>query len=141
MVSRHVQTIPIELSLHRHETTTGVAHVVARSLLGRVGRASVALGGAWAVAVLGVFIPILHFFLVPAFLVTGVVLALVRLREGATLVTLEGACPRCRTPRRRENLGRFLDGRTVHCDGCGEQMRLHVRRPAAGSSALEHTNR
>lgn len=140
MTSPTKRSVPVELSLGRHDATRGVAQVVEHSALARVRRALLGWAATWSLAVLAVFIPILHFVLVPALLVTGVVLAIVRLREGATLAALEGACPRCKAPRRRENLGRFHDGRAVHCDGCGEQIQLRVCTEAAVSRAQERTN-
>ena len=74
-----------------------------------------------------VFIPLLHFILVPSLLIAGVVLGVSRLREDVTLATIEGACPRCRTPRTFVVGGRFTEGRAVHCDGCGNGFSVHMK--------------
>jgi len=90
----------------------------------RLVRAFAMLGGCWIAAVVSVFIPVAHFFLVPGFAVLGVVLAVLRGRERERLLGLHGVCPRCH---REQDFGR--GGRQggqiwVTCPRCF--TRLHV---------------
>lgn len=78
------------------------------------------------------FVPVLHFVLVPSLLLAGVALAVTRLRAHRSLVQVEGACPRCNVARTRPASGRFRDGRKVHREECGAQ--LEVRASPTGSS-------
>src|SRR5262249_3057376 len=66
------------------------------NLGGRLARSLRILLACWAAAIVSIFIPVAHFFLVPGFLVLGVVLAVVRGRDRERLLRLHGLCPRCR---------------------------------------------
>ncbi len=96
--------------------------MVQHALPARVGRAAVALVALWAMAGLGLLIPLAHFFLVPGFLFAGVVVFIVRFRNDRSLDGLEGPCPRCKGPGRFGTVGRFREGARVHCEGCGSQL-------------------
>lgn len=61
----------------------------------RTSRAVRALATCWGLAVLAVFLPVLHFVLVPSLLVAGPVVALSRLRERCTVRGASGTCPAC----------------------------------------------
>lgn len=123
----------VRIDLAGCESTTAVVVLVKRSLPIRLVRAVTALG-LWVVAAVCIFIPILHFFLVPGFVIAGVVLAVLRLREDVSLVALRGACPRCRNERTYSTSGRYREGRSVHCDGCGNAFTLHTPAQLAASS-------
>lgn len=120
-----VRTETVRLQLTSCEPTMAKAALIERAPPTRVVRAALVWGGCWIAAVCCVFIPILHFVLVPGFLVAGVVLGVSRLREDVTLASIEGACPRCKAARTFSVGGRFTEGRTVHCDGCGNQFAVH----------------
>ena len=118
------RTIDVSISLSGAPTTTGKATVRDRSPQNRAMRAAVALVALWAVAVACIFIPVAHFVLVPAFAMAGVVLAGFRLREGSSLMGAEGMCPRCQVQKTFPPSGRYADGGTVHCDGCGSLLEV-----------------
>jgi len=61
----------------------------------RAVRALVRLGGCWALAVACVFVPLLHFVLVPGFLVLGPVLAYLGARATVLVKSEQVTCPRC----------------------------------------------
>jgi len=87
-------------------------------------RAARTLAACWGLAVVAVFLPLLHFVLVPGLLVLGPVLAWSRLREECTLVRVDGACPACALPL-HEKLGHPWRERTLtRCDGCSRQLML-----------------
>ncbi len=116
------RTIPVALALSGEASTTGEVTLQDRSLPMRLARALVALLGSWAVAGACIFVPVAHFVLVPAFVGVGLVLGVVRLRDDVSLIAAQGMCPRCHVQRKLEASGRFRDGTTVHCDGCGCQI-------------------
>lgn len=95
-------------------------------------RAAKALLGLWVIAGCCVFIPGFHFVLVPAFGAAGLVLAGFRLREKHSLMGAEGKCPRCQVETKFPPSGRYADGGTIHCDGCGSLLQVRELRPAAG---------
>lgn len=125
---RNVRNVRLELA--SCEPTVAVAKLVERSYASRVVRGVTAWLGCWAIGAACIFIPILHFVLVPGFLVAGVVLGALRLREDVTLAEIRGACPRCKSERTYAVGGRFTEGRTVHCDGCGNAFSV-VTTPAS----------
>lgn len=61
----------------------------------RLGRAAVRLLAAWALAVGCVFIPLLHFVLVPGFLLAGPVLAWLAVRQTVRVISASITCPKC----------------------------------------------
>ncbi|MCC7071390.1 MAG: hypothetical protein IT383_08710 [Deltaproteobacteria bacterium] len=117
---------PVTLRLPNCADTSAVAVVVERALPSRALRAGVALAGLWGAGLVCVFIPVLHFVLVPTLAILGPVIAVLRLTERVSLVEVRGACPRCLVARRFEASGRFKDGRALHCDGCGNDIDVRV---------------
>ncbi len=125
----------VRLELTSCAPTTGKAALIERAPPTRIMRAALVWGGCWAAAFVCIFIPLLHFVLVPSLLIAGVVLGVTRLREDVTLATIDGACPRCKTQRTFVIGGRFSEGRSVHCDGCGNAFSVHVRPALSPASA------
>ena len=121
------RTIAITFSLRKLEPTSGTAVLVDRTVSSRISRALMALFGAWLAAVPCVFIPLLHFLLVPGLLIAGGVFFVKRLREDVSLLEIHAACPRCMVPRTFICGGRWYEGRAIHCDGCGDQPQLRSR--------------
>lgn len=113
---------PVTLALPNCAATSAVAVVVERGVPSRLVRAGVMLASLWGAALVCVFIPVLHFVLVPTLAILGPVFAVLRLTERVSLVEVRGACPRCQVERRFEASGRFRDGRAIHCDGCGNDV-------------------
>jgi hypothetical protein len=141
---RHTRTmaqrsLPVRLEFERHPAASGVVVVVDRGMSERLLRALFALAVCFAFAGVCVFVPLSHFVLVPTFVVTGVTLFLLRLREHASLVSVRGSCPSCREEKLILSSGRFRDGRSVRCDQCATQMRLIVDARAPATSPAEAT--
>ena len=128
---------PIRLELPNCTSTSGVAVTIERTLAGRVVRAATALAGLWGAAFVCVFIPLLHFVLVPTLLLLGPVMAALRLREKVSFKAVRGACPRCLLDRTFEASGRFRDGGGLHCDGCGNEIIVRACQ-APGAAAERH---
>jgi len=97
----------------------------------RLGRTLAGLGMFWALALGGLFIPVAHFVLVPAFVVAGIIVAVKRAREDRRLVLLRGVCPRCGAAQEFKPGGRFASGRSVDCPKCHGTLTLVTGETAA----------
>lgn len=122
------RAVPVTLAFESgYPAREGIAVVVDRSLASRVTRAVSAGALFGALAFLGVFVPLAHFVLVPSFLIIGISLGIMRLREGSSLTEVRGVCPRCREEKVFPASGRFRDKRSLRCNQCAEKMSLTVR--------------
>jgi hypothetical protein len=97
-----------------------------RSPAERLGRAVLAAGACWTLAVVTLFVPVAHLVLVPGFLIAGAVLGASRLRERQTLLRVRGACPRCGVEQDWGTRGRFYQDRPVDCPRCRNQLRVRL---------------
>jgi hypothetical protein len=115
--------------------TPATAVLVSQSLGQRLARAVGVLVACWAVAIVAIFIPLAHFFLVPGFLVLGVVWAALRGRERERLLRLRGTCPRC--GREAEFVPGGPQGRqtAVDCPRCFTRLVVTVEPPATPGAA------
>src|SRR5437899_310785 len=109
----------LRLKFPGEPSTTATAQVHEWSSLERIKRTVFGLGLMWMLAGFSIFLPILHFVLVPGFLVAGPVVAIIRFTEGKRLQSMKGACPRCKVDRDFPLGLRFNGPRTFTCDGCG----------------------
>ena len=117
-----LRTLDVSISLPGIPTTTGRVTVLDRSPQQRLLRAGLALLALWAIAAACIVIPVGHFVLVPGFAMAGVVLAAFRLNEASSLMGAVGVCPRCGIERTFPPSGRYREGGTIHCDGCGSLL-------------------
>jgi hypothetical protein len=74
----------------------------------RLRRAAVALGLAAALALVALPIPLVHFVLVPAALLLGLIFAALRLNQREIIRSAEGSCPYCSTHQRLGLAGRVF---------------------------------
>ncbi len=128
-VGRPVE-VPVSLVVFGAPPRRATAVVIPRSPAGRIARALAGLGACWGLAVAAAFVPVAHFVLVPTLLVAGPVVAVIRLREERTLVSVRGACSRCGLEQEFRAGGRFRPGRTLDCAGCRHQLVLSSGPPA-----------
>lgn len=76
--------------------TTGQLNCFVYTPRDRVQRAGKILGLMWLGAVITVFIPIAHFFLVPGFFIGGIVMATLRYKVVESADKVTGTCPTCK---------------------------------------------
>jgi hypothetical protein len=97
----------------------------------RVGRALKAGGAFWAVAAGCVFLPGLHFVLVPSFLVIGIVVAARSLRDEEIVSRVHGTCPRCGVEQDFAAGRRLAPSWTLDCPTCHNTLTLSLdsRKP------------
>ena len=124
--------VPVRLEIFGAPATEGVATVLNRSLASRARRAALALGATWLLAFPAIFLPVLHFVLVPGLIIGGIVLGALRLREDRTLARLRGTCPRCGTTLDLAPGGRFRLPRSAQCVHCKNQLTLGAVTGPAG---------
>ncbi len=95
-----------------------VLEVQVRDAGQRARRALLTLLAGWGLAIAAVFLPVLHFVLVPALLLGSPLLAFHRLRERVTLAWVSGVCPGCGAAQRQRLGVRAATGLEFRCDHC-----------------------
>lgn len=90
----------------------------------RTQRALQALGLCWAAAVAAVFLPVLHFVLVPALIISGPVAAWARYREQRSVLGFEGVCPACSAALVERRALPSHEEVALRCDACGRGLVL-----------------
>jgi hypothetical protein len=122
-----VITRSLDVSLKGFGANPTPAQVVVESLSPgeRLRRAGIALLAGGVLALIAVPIPLVHFVLVPAALLIGLVVAVIRLGQREIIRSAEGSCPYCGTPQRLGLAGRvFRLPREVFCDNCRRPLDL-----------------
>lgn len=88
------QELAIEIQDDNDNKADGTLYFTAYNPADRTTRAITALVVCWVIAAVTLFIPIAHFFLVPAFLIAGPIVAFSRYRQVDSKEKVEGICPR-----------------------------------------------
>jgi hypothetical protein len=80
----------------------------------------------WAIAAVTIFIPILHFILVPGFLIGGIVASAAARRQKSIVAGGKGSCPKCGVGFLLvKSADRWPLGEV--CPKCGAQIRIEKR--------------
>jgi hypothetical protein len=119
-----IRTLTLSLDAFGATPTPARAEIAVLTPAERLKRAGLAFGALFAVALIALPIPLVHFVLVPAALVGAVALAAVRLRQPEIFCSVEGSCPLCGAEQRFPVLGRFRLPRTLHCAECQRELEL-----------------
>jgi len=93
----------------------------------RMWRAARMLGILWAIALVAAFIPILHFFLVPLFLLLGIALSIMTWLEKAFVEGGEIPCPNCGKTISLEKCAESWP-KTQRCPGCFVTLEIKQRQ-------------
>jgi hypothetical protein len=80
----------------------------------------------WLAAVAAVFLPLLHFILVPALFLGGPLYALAQFKEHTTLMGATGPCPACGAAIKLTQKRRAVAIVALRCDGCGRPLELAI---------------
>ena len=90
----------------------------------RLSKALKTLGILWGIAILTVFIPILHFVTVPLFLLLGIVMAVLTWIEKAIIYEAEIPCPNCQ---HKVTFGPEAESlpKTMRCESCSFTLEIH----------------
>ena len=92
----------------------------------RIRRAAKAWAGCWGAAIVAVFLPVLHFILVPSLLVGGPLYAMMMIREKVTVLGADGNCPACgvaQHPRLKSGASATMGFR---CESCRRALELRL---------------
>lgn len=93
-----VESVAVLVSSDSGKTSPGSIRIQRWDKQARTRRALKFWGGAWAIAICLVPIPILHFVLVPALLIAGPAGAWAISTQGSSILGGESACPECGVP-------------------------------------------
>ena len=107
---------------YSEQATAGVVDVRSFDRAERLVYASKGLALAWAGALVGFFIPVAHFLLVPGFVIAGVVLFRSRLGAREIADSMTGSCPDCGLEQDFGSAGRWEPPHTVTCKGCHRSL-------------------
>ncbi len=123
------QQLPVSITAFGASPRPGTATIVEQTPGERTFRTLSGVGMFWALALGGLFIPVAHFVLMPAFLIAGIVMGIKRAREDWRLLGVSGARPRCGVEQRFHVGGRLFDGRAFDCPRCHYNLRVEGRPP------------
>ena len=103
-----------------------VAHIEldTLTLTDRLKRAATIFGLGLVLALIAIPIPLVHFILVPAALLGGAVLGVIRLGQTEVFRIATGRCPFCDKEQRFSVMGRFRLPKKLHCSSCQRQLLL-----------------
>ena len=120
----HTVDVPAQLTYPGQVSAAATATLRYRSRADRSATVVRTWALCWLAAVLAVFLPLLHFVLVPARLVGGPLYALSLRHEHATLLRATGPCPACGQPVEFAQPRRAVPAVAIRCDGCGRLLVL-----------------
>ena len=118
---------PAELVQH-DQAAPATVRVQGHDRRDRVRRALFGFAACWGAAILAVFLPLLHFILVPSLLVAGPLVALSQLKQRVTILDVDGPCPACGAPIREKLNSDARMPMNLRCESC--RRALTVRLPA-----------
>ncbi len=119
-----VRRVELPLTGFGVSPTTAIVELQQLSKGERVKRAGVSFGLGLLLALIALPIPLVHFVLVPASLLAGTVLGLVRARQDQIIRTAQGSCPFCGAEQRFTTSARFKLPKKLNCDVCHRQLLL-----------------
>ena len=91
---KNAEEVPATLTAFGAPRRAATATVIHQTPAQRLARTLVGLGTFWGLALIGLFVPVAHFILVPTFGAAGIVIAVLRAREDRRLVKVFAACGR-----------------------------------------------
>ena len=117
-------TVPAQIEYTGKPSSSAQADLIRRPKGERMRRATLSWLACWGLAVAAVFIPVLHFVLVPALVIAGPLLGMARLSERATLERVTGACPACDHALALALKGKLAESVPFRCEACGRPLEL-----------------
>ena len=118
------QTLQCHLKGYADAPSTASVEVLRLDGADRVRRSLKHLGICWGAAIVSVFIPVAHLFLVPGLFIAGIVLLVRDLRIGQLVRRARGTCPDCGTEQTLDLSGRWRGGAEIACRNCHRMLRL-----------------
>ena len=106
------------------QPTVATVEVLRLDPMDRARRALRHLGLCWGGAVVSVFIPVAHFFLVPGFFLAGIVFLVMDLRTPQLVQAARGTCPDCGADQPLDIVGRWRGSAEIACRHCHRMLRV-----------------
>jgi hypothetical protein len=119
-----LKAIELPLTGFGAAATPARVEILTLSPVDRIKGAAVIFGVSLLGAAIAIFIPLVHFVLVPAALILGAVFALLRLRQREIFRSAGGRCPFCSTEQSFTVMGRFKLPKKLYCSSCQRQLML-----------------
>jgi hypothetical protein len=130
------RVVPARLTAFGAPSTRALVTVADVSPGARLRRGVMGLAACWGGAAVAVFLPILHFVLVPGLLGAGIAAAIVLGRQAQRVTDVRGTCPRCLAEERFQVGGRVRPTRLTACPRCHGNVTLLLDDGAAGEAAM-----
>ena len=111
------------------EPAPAIVRMQPRDRRARIARALRTLAACWGLAIAAVFVPVLHFVLVPSLLVAGPLLSLQKLGEAQSMLSAAGACPACGAPQEFPLARPWRARVSLRCTACGRAIALETPAP------------
>ena len=121
-----IRTVELDLRGFGAPPARALAHLEILNRRERLKRAALILGAGVTAALIALPIPLVHFVFVPGALLTGVTLAILRLRQGEVFRDVSASCPFCGKEQRFTVMGRFKLPRNLHCESCHHGLVLEA---------------
>jgi hypothetical protein len=111
---------PAEL-VHHDQAAPATVRVLGHDARDRARRAMLGLGACWGAAILAVFLPLLHFILVP-----GPLVALSQLKQRVTILDVTGPCPACGNPIHESLMSDSRVPLSLRCEKCRRALTVKL---------------
>lgn len=121
------ERLPAEFAYH-DKVGPATVNVLQHGKPDRLKRAAVAWSGCWGAAIAAVFLPVLHFILVPSLLVGGPLYAMVMMREKVTVLGADGNCPACGAAQHPKLKTGASATMAFRCESCRRALELRLPR-------------
>ena len=121
------ERLPAEFAYH-DKVGPAMVNVVQHGKPDRLRRAAKAWAGCWGAAIVAVFLPVLHFILVPSLLVGGPLYAMVMMREKVTVLGADGNCPACGAAQHPKLKAGASATMAFRCESCRRALELRLPR-------------
>jgi RNA polymerase subunit RPABC4/transcription elongation factor Spt4 len=121
------QTLQCNLKGYADQPSTANVEVLRLDGADRLRRGAGHLAMCWGAAIVSVFIPVAHLFLVPGLFIAGLVLAVRDAIAKEVVKHANGTCPDCGSEQRLELTGRWRGTAEIACRQCHRMLRLERR--------------
>ncbi len=119
-------TVPARIEYTGKPASDAQVDLVRRPRHERMRRATIGWGACWGLAIVAVFIPLLHFILVPALVIAGPLVGRARWREKATVFNVRGTCPGCGKSQSVDLKQPAGESMPWRCPECGRPLVLRL---------------
>jgi len=128
MATKEEQSINIENN--DNGTTKGTLYFTAYDSRDRIKRATISWLGCWGLAGITLFIPIAHFFLVPAFFIAGPIIGISKYKQIDAKEKVVGLCPQHKAETSIHLEATDKLPKWTYCPECNASLQLTESKPS-----------